>query len=92
MKKIPDPKTLKRVKGIHVHPSDLTQVKVRITTYLDHDLIDILKKLAQKKDGKYQTLLNEVLRESLTGQHPYGNLVERIDRLEQQVFRKRKVG
>lgn len=37
-------------------------VKVRITTFIDKDVLDELKTYARKKGIKYQTALNAVLR------------------------------
>ena len=38
-------------------------IKVRINTYIDMDIIDALKKEAKINGEKYQTLLNQKLRE-----------------------------
>ena len=40
-------------------------VKVRITTYIDLDIIEALKAEAKKTKQKYQTILNKKLRESM---------------------------
>jgi predicted transcriptional regulator len=37
-------------------------VKVRVTTMLDEDVLNALKKIASSKGQKYQTILNQVLR------------------------------
>ena len=37
--------------------------KVRITTYIDGDVLDALKDRAANEGSKYQTLLNDLLRE-----------------------------
>jgi hypothetical protein len=37
-------------------------VKVRVTTMLDEDVLNALKKIASVKGQKYQTVLNQVLR------------------------------
>ena len=37
-------------------------VKVRVTTMLDEDVLNALKKIASAKSQKYQTVLNQVLR------------------------------
>lgn len=37
-------------------------VKVRVTTMLDEDVLVALKKIAESKGQKYQTVLNQVLR------------------------------
>jgi len=37
-------------------------VKVRVTTMVDEDVLNALKKIANSKGRKYQTVLNQVLR------------------------------
>jgi hypothetical protein len=37
-------------------------VKVRVTTMVDEDVLNALKKIASSKGQKYQTVLNQVLR------------------------------
>lgn len=37
-------------------------VKVRVTTMVDEDVLNALKKVAHSKGQKYQTILNQVLR------------------------------
>lgn len=39
--------------------------KLRVTTWIDGDIILELKKRADKSKGKYQTLMNDILREYL---------------------------
>lgn len=46
--------------GLHDPYAAERIAKVRITTYIDHDVLAELKKRSKKK--KYQTLLNELLR------------------------------
>lgn len=44
------------------------KAKIRITTMIDMDLYQLLKKhSAMNGDGRYQTYLNRMLRQSLTG-------------------------
>lgn len=85
MKHIPDPKKMRRVKGPALTRKDLEQAKIRITTYLDCDVLDTLRQLAGHAGSKYQTLLNHILREYLLGQQT--GLLARIDRLERAVFK-----
>lgn len=42
-------------------------VKVRVTTMLDEDVLEALKRMAHSRGQKYQTILNQVLR-SFVGQ------------------------
>ena len=39
--------------------------KIRITTFIDLDVLKKLKTIAKKEKTKYQTLLNKLLRETL---------------------------
>jgi uncharacterized protein (DUF4415 family) len=45
------------------HPKN---VKVRITTMIDLDVLRSLKEAAKKRNTRYQTLMNEVLRQFIT--------------------------
>lgn len=47
-----------------IHDNDLKpeNIKARVTTYIDFDIVLELRKRAKKKKTKYQTLLNELLR------------------------------
>ena len=57
MKKIPSPNKMKKINGPRLSASDVDQAKVRITTYLDADVLSHLKTLAKESGGKYQTTL-----------------------------------
>lgn len=65
--------------------------KVRITTFIDLDVIESLKKKAKKQGRGYQTLLNEILREKVMGEKAsnemelFQKLINRIERLEERV-------
>ncbi|MES2769502.1 MAG: BrnA antitoxin family protein [Bdellovibrionota bacterium] len=39
--------------------------KIKVTTWVDGDIVIELKKRADESKGKYQTLMNEILREYL---------------------------
>ena len=75
-------------RALHADPRD---VKVSITVRLDSDIYLELKHRATMGDGdgKYQRLLNELLRENLF-QHPKA-LEERMDLLEKEVQNLKKV-
>lgn len=75
---------MKRVKGPHVSREDLRSAKIRVTTYLDEDVLDALKLLAGKTGGRYQTLLNQLLRQTLVGDS--ATILERLEKLEKAVF------
>lgn len=87
MRKIPDPNKMRKIRGPVLTKRDLASAKVRITTYLDNKVLDQIRKLAQDSGSKYQTILNQVLRDALFGQQ--AGLIARINRLEGAVFRKR---
>lgn len=87
MKKIPDPNKMKRIKGPKLTKKELKQAKVRITTYLDIEILDMLRQLATDAGSKYQSLLNQILRDYFFGKKE--GLIARIERLEKEVFKKR---
>lgn len=60
--------------------------KVRITTMIDKDLLDWLKHEADEQNSKYQTLLNNVLRQA-KGSNPdrLSELETRLARLEKKI-------
>jgi hypothetical protein len=41
---------------------DPKNVKIRITTFIDEDVLIMLKSYAKKRGSKYQTILNSLLR------------------------------
>jgi len=61
--------------------------KTRITIHLDEDLIEQLKYSAAKNGGKYQTLLNHLIREAL-GQREVNE--DRLTKLEKEVEKLKK--
>jgi uncharacterized protein (DUF4415 family) len=84
MKRIPDPKKMKRIKGPKISRRDLDRAKVRITTHLDRDVIEEIRAIADDSGSKYQTVLNQILKDYLFGKKE--GLVARIARLESAVF------
>jgi len=66
--------------------SDFSVSKVRITTMVDKDILDWLKREAKKRDGKYQTILNNVLRQA-KGTNPdrISDLESRLEELEKKI-------
>lgn len=86
MKKIPDPKRMKKIKGPKLTREELKRAKIRITTYMDKEVLETLKGLANDSGSKYQTILNQILRDYLFGQKE--GLVARVSRLEKAVFDK----
>lgn len=87
MKKIPDPNQMKKVQGPKLNKADHALSKIRITTYLDPNILDALRKLAMDSGSKYQAVLNQILNDYLFGQKE--GLVARISRLEKAVFKAR---
>lgn len=49
--------------------------KVRITTFLDGDVLEWLREFAEQKNSKYQTLLNEILRKVMSNSTKKTNTV-----------------
>ncbi len=64
---------------------DRRNLKIRVTMMIDADIVDRYKNEAEKKHTKYQTLMNQKLREAFVIQD---DLESRIKLLEQKVFRK----
>lgn len=56
--------------------------KIRITIYLDEEVVAKLKKEAVSRGGKYQSLLNSILSQALANRT---SEVERIERLEREL-------
>lgn len=79
-------KTVKYAKKDNLEDSDFSVSKVRITTMIDKDLLDWLKREAKKRDGKYQTLLNHVLREA-KGTNPdrLSDIESRLKEIEKKI-------
>lgn len=60
---------------------DPTTAKERITIWLDEEVLDIFRDRAKAEGTKYQTLVNQALREA--ARKP--SLVERVERLEKKL-------
>lgn len=56
--------------------------KVRITTYLDNDIIAWLKARGEAENKGYQTILNEILRKQLTPEPPLAEVLRQVIREE----------
>lgn len=85
--KIPDPYKMKRIKGPDFSNQDWENTKVRITTHLDGEIVTTLKELAEESGGKYQTLLNQILRDYLFDEKK--GILARLSKLEKTVFKGR---
>jgi uncharacterized protein (DUF4415 family) len=64
--------------------------KIRITTMIDGDVLDNLKKKAEDEGVKYQTLLNNILRDTLVlnKKDPIKVILARLNKLEKLVLEK----
>ena len=85
MKKIPNPNKMKRIQGPKLTQNELAEAKVRITTYIDKDVLDSLQTRAKKEKSKYQTLLNKILRDFLMNDQ--NGIEQRLSRLEKAMFK-----
>lgn len=85
--KIPNPYKMKRIKGFVLTKEQAERAKIRITTHLDENVLEELRKLAKTSGSKYQTVLNQILTDYLFGKKE--GLVARIERLEEEVFKKK---
>ena len=63
---------------------DLKQAKVKVTIYLDGDVLENARKIAKKEHVKYQALINSILRKSLLIE---SQAEERIRILEERVMK-----
>jgi uncharacterized protein (DUF4415 family) len=79
-------KTIKHSKKDGLEDTNFAVSKVRITTMIDKDLLDWLKREAEGHNSKYQTLLNNVLRQA-KGSNPdrLSELETRLSRLEKKI-------
>ena len=73
--------------ALSAQPKD---VKVRVTTMIDLDIIDELKNLARRSGVGYQTILNMKLREIVLGEtivdkNVIKSINEKINKLEKKV-------
>ena len=72
---------------------DPKNVKVRITTFVDQDVLIKLKDYAKKRGGKYQTVLNSLLRAFFDNPGKKSGVKvlseERVRRIVQEELRKR---
>lgn len=78
---------MKRIKGPVLTGREVERAKIRITTYVDNDILKTLRKIATESGGKYQAVLNQVLRQALLGEQE--GLLMRIEKLEREVFKNR---
>ncbi len=79
-------KAIKYAKKDDLEDCNFAVSKVRITTMIDKDLLDWLKHEAEGQNSKYQTLLNNVLRQA-KGSNPdrLSELESRLSRLEKKI-------
>jgi uncharacterized protein (DUF4415 family) len=56
--------------------------KVRITTYLDTDVLELLKARGESENKGYQTVLNELLRKQFMSEKPLEEVIRKVIREE----------
>jgi uncharacterized protein (DUF4415 family) len=56
--------------------------KIRITTYLDSDIVEWLKSRGVAENKGYQTVLNELLRKQLAPEQPIAEVLRQVIREE----------
>lgn len=66
---------------LDVDEFDQKHAKERITIWIDEEVLDGFRERAQRENAKYQSLINQALREAL--KKP--SLAERVERLEKKV-------
>ncbi len=57
------------------------EVKIRITTFLDEDLLEKIKTEAKKQNKKYQSYLNERLRELFMDEESLESRLKRVEKI-----------
>jgi len=62
--------------------AEMSAGKVRITTYLDSEIVDYLKARGEAENKGYQTILNELLRKHLTPEKPIAEVIRQVIREE----------
>ena len=77
-----------RYGNVEVSDDDLAPdaVRRRISIMVPEDVLARLKTMAGKQGIGYQTLINQILRDSTMGR---GSIVARLDRIERAVTRRR---
>ena len=71
---------------------DLTKVKVKVSLYLDQDIVDAAKAKVSGTTRKYQSLINEVLRQALIENTAESELVKKIEQILDKKLKELKVG
>jgi len=59
--------------------------KIRVTTFVDFDVVIELKRLAKNSKTKYQTLLNTILRAAVIGDPPKPITEARVRQIAKEV-------
>jgi len=65
--------------------ADNMKGKVRITIYLDSDVLEKLKALGESESKGYQTVLNELLRKQFAPQKPIEEVLRQVIREEMKL-------
>lgn len=73
---------------VDISEKDLKSAKVRVTTFLDLEVLRALKAEAEKKGSKYQTLMNQRLRDSLFGRSIDDHMRQEIKEMIQEEIKK----
>ena len=84
-KKTNEEKAIEEIKEALDAP--LSDFKARINAMIDADVLQELKNRAKKKGIKYQTLLNQILRDyTFPQKDPIDEIKDRLARLEEKVW------
>lgn len=81
-------------KDVVTEELDIKKAKVKVSMFLDGDLLLEVKEQAQKSGVKYQTFINQTLRQVFMGEptrfdsKDYGELKKRVTILEQAFLKK----
>ncbi len=76
--------------GLYDPDANKKIAKVKITTYIDNDILDFLKKKSKKSRLPLETILNKILRVELNsaGQKEWLNELEKVNKIAKKLRQK----
>jgi predicted DNA binding CopG/RHH family protein len=74
---------------VEISDEDFKQAKVRVTTFIDLDILKALKQEALVKKTKYQTLMNQLLHDAIFGKQIDARLRKEITEIVKKEIEKK---
>ena len=74
---------------VEVSEEDLKGAKIRVTAFVDLDIVKALKQEAGDKGAKYQTLMNQKLRDAIFGKQIDEHLRDEIREIVKEELEKK---